>query len=103
MAIALGKNGTSPAFGAGIISVSVTNEAELIDVTNRSSAGSGLGYKSQAVGFGSTTLEVECHDGSAALTELTTDTQTGYSVVSMTENAAVDGVKTFTLTLKYMG
>lgn len=103
MAITLGKNGSAPAFGAGIISVSVTNEAELIDVTNRTNSGSGLGYKTQAVGFGSTTYEVECHDGSAAYTELTTDTQSGFSVVSMTENAAVDGVKTYTLTLKYMG
>ena len=103
MAISLGKNGSAPAFGAGIISVSVNEEAELIDVTNRTNAGTGLGYKTQTVGFSATTYEVECHDGSAAFTELTTDTQSGFTVVSMTENAAVDGVKTFTLTLKKMG
>lgn len=103
MAIGLGKNGTTPAFGAGIISVSINTESELIDVTNRTNAGTGLGYKQQTTGFTSTTYEVECHDGSAAFTELTTDTQSGFTVVSMTENAAVDGVKTFTLTLKSMG
>ena len=103
MAISLGKNGTTPAFGDGIISVSVSTEAELVDTTNRTNAGSGLGYKSQQVGFTSTTFEVECHDGSAAYTELTTDTQTGFSVVGVTENAAVDGVKTYTVSIKKMG
>lgn len=103
MAISLGKNGTAPAFGAGIISVSISTESELIDVTNRTNAGTGLGYKVQDTGFTATTYEVECHDGSAAYTELLQNTTSGYTVVSMTENAAVDGVKTYTLTLKNMG
>ena len=49
MAITLGKNGTTP-ICAGIISVSVNEESELIDVTNRTS-GNSLGYKQQTTGL----------------------------------------------------
>jgi|TARA_R100000084_G_scaffold79997_1_gene36687 hypothetical protein len=104
MAITLGKNGTSAPFGSGIVSVSVTEEQELIDVTNRSNAGTGIGYKIQDTGFTSTVYEIECHGGaSAAITEMLADTTSGLTVVGVTESASVDGVKTFTITVKDAG
>ena len=43
MAIGLGKDGTAPPFGSGIISATYTEEQEVVDVTNRDNCGGSSG------------------------------------------------------------
>lgn len=96
---ALGKDQAAPPFGTGVISATYTEECELVDISNRDNTGSGPAYKVSAAGFVTKTWEIECHDGSSALTSLLSD-GTGFQVMSVTENISVDGAKTFSITAK---
>lgn len=99
----LGKDGSSPPVGSGIISASYTEEQEVVDVTNRSNSGGssgGPGYKANAAGFTTKTWEIECHDAGSVISSLNQQAGTGFSVMSVTENISVDGAVTFTVTLK---
>jgi hypothetical protein len=100
MSIALGKDGTAPPFGAGIISATFTEECETIDITNRANAGSGAGRKAFRAGFTSRTWEVECHDATGVIASLEAASPTGYTVMSCTENIGIDGAITFSLSIK---
>jgi hypothetical protein len=100
MAIALGKDGSAPPFGAGIISATFTEECETIDITNRANAGAGAGRKSFLAGYVTRTWEVECHDATGVITSLELAAPTGYTVMSVTENIGIDGAITFSLSIK---
>jgi hypothetical protein len=104
MAIQLGKDGTAPPVGAGVISASYTEEQEVVDVTNRDNIGGGSGnpgYKANMAGFKTKTWEIECHDAEGLIASLNTQMQTGqFAVMSVTENVAVDGAITYSVTLK---
>lgn len=104
MAISLGKDGSAPPFGDGIISASYTEEQEVIDVTNRSNCGGSAGnpgYKANMAGFTTKTWEIECHDPNSVITSLEAQCAAGqFSVMSVTENIGVDGAVTFTITAK---
>lgn len=100
MAIALGKDGSAPPFGAGIISATFTEECETIDITNRANAGGGAGRKAFLAGYVTRTWEVECHDAAGVITSLEAAAPTGYTVMSVTENIGIDGAITFSLTIK---
>jgi hypothetical protein len=104
MAISLGKDGTTPPFGTGVISASYTEDQEIIDVTNRDNCGGSVGnpgYKANMAGFKTKTWEVECHDAAGVIASLEAQASSGqFSVMSVSENIAVDGAVTFTLTIK---
>ncbi len=104
MAISLGKDGTAPPFGAGVISASYTEDQEIIDVTNRDNCGGTTGnpgYKANMAGFTTKTWEVECHDAAGVIASLEAQASSGqFSVMSVSENIAVDGAVTYTLTIK---
>lgn len=102
MAITLGKDGSAPPFGAGIISATYTQECETVDVSNRSNIGGssgGPGRKVAKAGFVTKTWEIECHDPTALITSLEA-AGSGFSVMSVGENIKVDGAVTFTVTAK---
>lgn len=101
MAITIGSAGSTPPFGTDIISATYTEEMELIDVTNRTNVGTGIGTKVNEAGFVTKTWEIECHDPSTAITALTTQATSGsFTVMSVTETASVDGAMTYTITAK---
>jgi hypothetical protein len=99
MAITLGKSGTTPPVGSNIISASYTEETETIDISNRSNITGG--YKASKAGFTTKTWEIECHDAGTLVTDLTgTGTDGSFNVMSVTENIAIDGAVTFSVTAK---
>jgi hypothetical protein len=103
MAITLGKDvSTEPPFGAGVISATYTEEAETIDISNRSNVGDnvGPGKKVAAVGFTTKTWEIECHDPTGLITALEANATTGWSVMSVSENIGIDGAVTYNVTAK---
>jgi hypothetical protein len=104
MAIELGKDGSNPPFGSGVISATYTEEKEVIDVTNRSNAGgtSGQpGFRVYKSGLTSKTWEIECHSASGLLSNLTTQLTAGsFGVMNITENISIDGAVTYTVTLR---
>lgn len=100
MAIGLGKDGTTPPFGEGIISATFTEECETIDISNRSNVGTGAGRKAFLAGFTSRTWEIECHNADGVIASLEASNPTGYTVMSVTENIGIDGAVTYSLTLK---
>jgi hypothetical protein len=100
MAIALGKDGSAPPFGEGIISATFTEECETIDISNRANVGSGAGKKVFKAGFTTKTWEVECHDVDGVITSLELSSPTGFTVMSVTENNNIDGAVTYSLTIK---
>ena len=103
MAISLGKDGAAPPFGSGIISATYTEEKETIDITNRSNCGGSTGapgYRVSKAGFTSKTWEIECHDPTGVITQLETQGATGFMVMGVTENIAIDGAVTFTITAR---
>jgi hypothetical protein len=105
MPIVLGKDATNPPpFGVDIISATFTEEAEAIDVTNRDNKGGSTGspgYRAFKSGFKSETWEIECHDATGLITSLETNTVTSnFLVMSVTENASVDGAITYTVTCR---
>lgn len=104
MGIVLGKEGTAPPFGTDIISATYTEEAEVIDITNRSNAGSGVGYRQFKVGFTSKQWEIECHDATGVIAKLTSNTpESDFIVMGVTENIGIDGAVTFTITAREGG
>ena len=102
MAITLGKDGggSSPPFGAGIISATYTEECETVDVSNRANVGTGAGRRVFLAGFTTKTWEIECHDADAVITSLEAANPTGWTVMSVTENIGVDGAVTFNITAR---
>lgn len=99
MAITLGKSGTTPPVGSNIISASYTEEAETIDISNRSNVTGG--YKAARAGFTVKTWEIECHDVGTLVTDLTgAGTEGSFNVMSVTENIAIDGAVTYSVTAK---
>lgn len=99
----LGRSGTLAApYGSNIINVTKTEEAEAVDVSNRSNtSGTSGGYKVSRAGFKSVTWEIECHSPGAAMTDLLdANTDYGVTVISVTENINVDGAVTYTITAK---
>jgi hypothetical protein len=103
MSIVLGKDGSAPPFGVGIISATYTEEMEQIDVTNRSNMGGtsgNPGYRAYEAGFTTKMWEIECHDATGLLTQLQTNAATGFTVMGVTENIGIDGAVTFTVTAR---
>ena len=99
MAVTLGRNGTlSAPYGGNIISVTKTVESEAVDVSNRSNTSSG--FKVSQAGFKSVTWEIECHDPSTAISQLTVSNAGGVAVTNVTENIGIDGAVTYTITAK---
>lgn len=104
MAITLGKDGSAPPFGNGVISASYTEECEVVDVTNRENCGGAAGapgFKANAAGFKTKTWEIECHDPGGLISALETQAVSGqWTVMSVGENISVDGAITYTVTAK---
>lgn len=104
MAITLGKEGTAPPFGTDVISATYTEEVEVVDVTNRTNVGGSSGnpgYRAYQAGLTSKTWEIECHDATALITGLETNTATSsFIVMGVTENISIDGAVTFTVTAR---
>lgn len=101
MAVTLGRNGSlSAPFGGNIINITKTVETEAVDVSNRSNTSGG--FKVSQAGFKAVTWEIECHDPSGAIADLTSVTGDGSepTVINVTENISVDGAVTFTITCK---
>jgi hypothetical protein len=100
MAVTLGRLGSlSAPFGDNIINITVTEECEAVDVSNRSNTSGG--FKVSQAGFRVLTYEIECHDPSGAIADLT-NSPTGYvaTVTNVTENINIDGAVTYTITAK---
>ena len=100
MAIGLGKDGSAPPFGEGIISATFTEECETVDISNRSNVGNGAGRRVFAAGFVSRTWEIECHDADGVITSLEAANPSGFTVMSVTENIGIDGPVTYSITAK---
>lgn len=103
MAITLGKDGTTPPKGAGIITATYTEEKELVDITNRSNCGGTTGnpgYRISKAGLTSKTWEIECHDATGLITDLETNAATGFQVMSVTENVSIEGAITYSVTCR---
>lgn len=103
MAISLGKDGSAPPFGSGIISATYTEEQEVVDITNRSNNGGSSGapgYRVSMAGFKTKTWEIECHDPTGVITQLATQGATGFMVMGVTENISIDGAVTYTITAR---
>lgn len=100
MAVTLGRNGSlSAPYGSNIINVTKTVESEAVDVSNRSNTSGG--YKVSQAGFKSVTWEIECHNPGQAMTDLLdANADNGATVTSVTENINVDGVVTYTITVR---
>lgn len=106
MAITLGwKAASAPPFGSDIISATYTEEAEVIDVSNRSNVGTGaIGYRAFQTGFTSKTWEIECHDVTGVIAKLEENTATSnFVVMGVTENISIDGAITYTITAREGG
>ena len=102
MAIALGKDGSAPPFGTGVISATFTEECETIDISNRANIGGssgGPGRKVSKAGFVTKTWEIECHDPNGLITNLEA-AGSSFSVMSVSEKISVDGAITYTVTAK---
>lgn len=100
MAITLGKDHSTPPFGAGIISATYTEEVETVDISNRDNVGGGVGYKQSAAGFTTKTWEIECHDAAGVVASLEANPTSGFTVMSVSENIGVDGAVTYSVTAK---
>lgn len=104
MSITLGKDVTAPPFGTDIISATFTEECEAVDVTNRGNASGSSGapgYRVFDAGFKTQMWEIECHDPTGLMNALETNGLTSnFMVMGVTENAAVDGVVTYTVTAR---
>lgn len=105
MAIALGKDGSAPPFGADVISATYTEECETIDVSNRSNVGGtsgNPGYRTYQAGFTTKTWEIECHSVTGVISSLESN-GSSFQVMSVSENIGIDGAVTFTVTCKELG
>jgi hypothetical protein len=106
MAITLGfKAASAPPFGTDVISATYTEEAEVVDVSNRSNVGTGtVGYRAFDTGFKSQTWEIECHDATGVMAQLVSNTATSnFVVMGVTENVSIDGAVTYTITARRGG
>lgn len=81
----------------GIISVSINNECEAVDITHRGVTGS---FRQATGGFTATTYDIECLDASAVMTALEAGPTGGYQVMSVTESQPLDGPVTYTVTVR---
>lgn len=105
MAISLGKDGTAPPKGAGVISATYTEECEVVDVTNRDNEGGSAGvagHRAYKAGFKTKMWEVECHNPTGLITSLTANTPGSFEVMSVSENISIDGAVTYTVSLREM-
>jgi hypothetical protein len=93
----LGRDAAAPPIGANIITATYSEEVEVVDISNRENVGDG--YKVVKAGFTTKTWEIECHDGAALASQLTSPAS-GWSVMSVAENISVDGAVTYTVTAK---
>lgn len=104
MAIVLGKDGSAPPFGTDVISATYTEECEVIDVTNRENCGGTTGnpgYRAYMSGLTSKIWEIECHDSTALIAGLESNSATsGFIVMGVTENIGIDGAVTYTVTAR---
>jgi len=103
MAITLGKAATgAPSVGDNIISATKNDEADVIDITSRTTDGTANpSYREFDVGLTSSTWEIECYDPTGLLGDLTSQLSAGtYGVVSVSENITLDGPNTYTVTLR---
>lgn len=104
MAITLGKDASvnvAP-FGAGIISATLTQECETVDISNRSNIGGSAGAPGRRMsqaGFVTKTWEIECHDANGLVASLEA-AGSSWTVMGVTENIGIDGAVTFTVTAK---
>jgi hypothetical protein len=106
MAITLGfKAASAPPFGTDVISATYTEEAEVVDVSNRSNVGTGaVGYRAFDTGFVSQTWEIECHDATGVMAQLVSNSATSnFLVMGVTENVSIDGAVTYTITARRGG
>lgn len=99
MAVALGRSQTSPLTGLpneGIRNVTVTSEAESVDITCRQNAADG--FRAFETTFINPTYEVE----TLSLGSLTVGSAVGtdYEVTNVQENQPLDDVISYTLTIK---
>lgn len=81
----------------GIISVSINNECEAVDITHRGVTGD---FRQATGGFTARTYDIECLDASAVMTALATGPTGGYQVMSVTESQPLDGPVTYTVTVR---
>lgn len=100
----LGKDQSdAPPFGgSGIISASYSQECEVVDISNRGNVGGSPGapgHKATKAGFTTKTWEIETHDASGLVSALES-AGTGFTVMSVSENIAIDGAITYTVTAK---
>jgi hypothetical protein len=104
MAITLGKAGSGAPTVAGdnIISADLVEEADVIEITSRSTSSDGNpAYREYQVGLTSETWEIECYDPTGVLTSLQAQLTSGsYGVMSVAENVNLDGPVTYTLSLR---
>ena len=104
MAVSLGKDGSAPPFGTGIISATYTEEQEVVDITNRSNCGGSSGapgYRVNKACFTTKTWEIECHYATGVITQLEAQGTAGnFMVMGVTENIGLDGAVTFTITAR---
>lgn len=99
MSVSLGRSQSSPLPGIsndGIRSVTVTNEAESVDITCRQNAADG--FRAFLTTFVNPTYEIETLDlgGLAVGTAVGTD----YEVTNVQENQPLDDVISYTITIK---
>ena len=104
MAISLGKDGGAPPFGVDVISATLTKEVDAVDVSNRDNidgTSGNPGYRKYQAGLEAHTWEIECHDPTALIAALETNSPTsGFIVMSVTENVSIDGAVTYTVTAR---
>lgn len=103
MAITLGKAGSNaPSFGDNIVSASFTTEADVIDITSRSTDSSANpSYREFKAGLEAESWEIECYDPTGLVSQLTTQlTADSFGVVSVSENITLDGPNTYTVTIR---
>jgi hypothetical protein len=99
MAVSLGRSQSSPLTGIsndGIRNVTVTNEAESVDITCRQNAADG--YRAFETTFVNPTFEIETLDlGSLSVGSVV---GTDYEVTNIQENQPLDDVISYTITVK---
>jgi hypothetical protein len=103
MAILLGKDGAAPPKVSNVITATLTEECEAIDISNRVNIGGTAGqpgHRIQAAGLINRTWEVECHNAAGLITDIEANAASGYHVMNISENVTLDGAVTYTVTLK---
>lgn len=104
MAISLGKDGSAPPLGTNIINATYTEECEVVDVTNRDNEGGGTGaagHRAYKAGFVTKMWEIECHDPTGLISSLASNSA-GWTAISVSESASIDGAVTYTVSLREM-